>query len=87
LLGAGRDLGEIVPVAGGLGLVMPGLLHGRGILDRARGEQGAGDRRSPDAWLVRPLGHRSALVLQRDRVAVLVDAAHRLVHLDELTMR
>ena len=45
--------------------------------------QDAGNGDAGGSELVHPLGHRSALVGQRNRVAVVVDRAERLVHLDE----
>ena len=58
-----------------------------GLRRRVRLDQRTGDRRTRRAQLVHPLGHRGALVLQRDGVAVVVDAAERLVDLDELAVR
>ena len=54
---------------------------GSGLMQRT------GDRRTRRAQLVHPLRHRGALVLQRNRVAVVVHAAERLVDLDELAVR
>src|SRR5690606_23373919 len=90
LLGAGGDLGGLLPVAGRglpLGRLPAGPLPRLGLLRRVRREQRAGHRCAAQAELVHPLGHRGALVLERDGVPVLVDAAQRLVALDELTVR
>src|ERR1700754_2075746 len=50
-------------------------------------QEAATTRCTRGAQLVHPLGHRCALVLQRNRMTVLVDRAERLVQLDVGTMR
>ena len=66
---------------------MRGLAQ-RGVLGRRVGEQeAAAARRSGRAQLVHPVGHRRALVLQRQRVPMVVDRAERLVQLDVRAVR
>ena len=72
-------------------LVVLRLVLGRGdrlaLLHRVVREQAARTWLAGVAELVHLVRHRRALVVERDRVAVLVDRAERLVHLDVLAVR
>ena len=84
------DLFVLVLLERGQRAVLRGVrsLGERGVLAGRIGQQEAAvARTSAGTQLVHPLGHSRALVLQRDRVTVLVHRAQRLVQLDVGTVR